>query len=110
MAKIYVQQSTSAFNYNSSLATAGSTSGSFFTAGYSAIGGMAISTASLATIRLYQSINGTNWDYWQDFALSACSGSTYSASVAGKYAMVTACGGATASSASVRVYFFMRPI
>ena len=110
MAKIFVQKSPSAFDYNSSLAIGGSTSGSFSTMGYTMIGGMAISTASMATIRLYQSIDGTNWDYYQDFALSACSGSVYSASVSGKWGMVAACGGATASAASARIYFFLRPI
>ena len=110
MAKIYIQKSASVFSYNASLAAAASTSGSFSTEGYSMIGGTAISVASLANMRIWQSIDGTNWDYWTSLALSACSGSVYSASVSGKYGMVSACGGAVADSASVRMYFFLRPI
>ena len=54
MAKVFIQKSPSAFNFDSSLAIGGSTSGSFSIMGYTMIGGMAISTASMATIRLYQ--------------------------------------------------------
>ena len=110
MSKIYVQKSPSAFSYTGALAAAGSTSGSFITDGYSTIGGLAIATASLANITIWQSYDGTNWDTSTPLALSACSGSAYSASVCGKYGRITACGGAVASAAEVRMYFFLRPI
>ena len=110
MGKIFVQSCPSAFSFDSSLAAAGSTSGSFSTMGYAMIGGMAYASASLSTIRLYQSIDGTNWDYWQDFALAANSGSVYSASISGKYGQIAACGGATASATNVRIYFYLRPV
>ncbi len=110
MSKIYTQKSASVFSYDTSLAAAASTSGSFSTEGYSMIGGMAISDASLANISIWQSINGTNWDYQIPLALSACSGSVYGASISGKYGMISVCGGAVANSASVRMYFFLRPI
>ena len=110
MAKIFIQKSPSAFSYSGTMAAAASTSGSFMTDGYSLIGGLAISSASLANITIWQSYNGTNWDTITTFALSACSGSAYSASVCGKYGRITACGGAVASAAEVRMYFFLRPI
>ena len=108
--KVYIQKSPSAFSYTSALNAAASTSGSFITDGYSVIGGLAIASASLANITIWQSYDGTNWDTQTTLALSACSGSAYSASICGKYGRITACGGAVANATIVRMYFFLRPI
>lgn len=71
----------------SPLSAAGSIGASALSRGYGWIVGILYADASAkgaSGLRVFQSSNGgTNWDFWQDWVPSACSGSIFTASLAG---------------------------
>ena len=94
--KIAVQGTELVLNTTSSLAAAGSVSGSFFSEGYARIVGMVISNASLVAgsgISIRQAIsscaaNSGSWDYITTANLTACSGSAFDVEIYGQVVQV----------------------
>lgn len=113
MSKIYVQALPEVFATSASLAASGSiSSGSFYTAGYARLIGIAIASASAKSgsgLAIYQSSDyGQNWDYATIYAPTACSGSAYSIEVVGNAAKIEY---RTDSAASIfRTSWRLRPI
>ena len=114
MATIVGQTYSTAWTSSASLGISGSaTSGSFSTASYARfVGGVISNASSIATsgLRVYQSFDsGTNWDYWSEWAVSACSGSVFSIEIIGNGMKVDYVNGATAASL-FRTFWQMRPV
>ncbi len=91
MSKLYIQGFNEVWLSSASLGAGGSqTSGSFITAGYNALVGILAANASAKSssgLRIWQSCdNGRNYDYWTDYAPSACSGSASNITIVGNAA------------------------
>lgn len=89
-------------------------SGSFASIGYARLTGIVYSDASMSAacgIRVRQSSTSVpNWDWQSTSGLSACSGSSFSVEVTGRYASVELFTGATCAASILRAYVTLRPI
>ena len=98
---------------SASLAASGSIGASALSMGYARIVGIVFisaSTTSGSAIRVYQSANnGTNFDVWQSFNITADSGSFFSASLHGNAVRVDIKNGADGAS-SFRTVWYMCPM
>ena len=113
LALITYQSPCTIWLYSGSVASSGSiTSGSFSTVGYSRLLGGIISSASAIAgsgLRISQSFDsGQTWDYNDDFAISACSGSGFSVEVHGNTMRVDL--KVDSQADVVRALWFMRPV
>lgn len=93
MSKLYIQGFNEVWLSSASLSAGGSqTSGSFITAGYNVLVGILATNASAKSasgLRIWQSCdNGKNYDYWTDYAPTACSGSAFSITIYGNVAKI----------------------
>jgi hypothetical protein len=114
MAKIYIQEMPVVWETTASVAAGGSANGSAFCSGYTAIRGGMISSGSLEAtdgLQICQSWGGStlNWDYWENFTLSASSGSVFSASLFGDAVKVRVTIGADDAD-ELRAGFWLHPI
>ena len=112
--KVYVQKFPPVWESSASMDSNGSqTSGSFWSYGYARLVGLVISSASAKAgsgLRVWQSPDGgANWDYFSDWAPSACSGSAFSIEIIGDAAMIDFRNGATAANL-FRTLWQLRPI
>ena len=98
---------------SASLAASGSIGASAFSAGYARIVGIVFisaSTTSGSAIRVYQSADGgSNWDAFQNFNITAESGSFFSASMHGNAVRVDVKNGADGAS-SFRTLWQLQPL
>jgi len=114
MSKIYIQNMEPAWSSTASMVkTASVLSASFPTRGYARLVGGLYSSASLTSLRIYQSFDsGSNWDYYSNYAPGECtaSGSAYSIEIIGDAARISACIGATTDASAFRTSWWLRPI
>ena len=88
MAKIFVQQFPTVWQTSASIAVSGSVaSGSYACEGYARLVGILTANASSVAasgLRVYQSMDsGSNWDFYSDWVITACSGSAFSIEILG---------------------------
>ena len=87
MSKTYLQHAPVVWETATTMLASASVAGSALCAGYARITGLLISSASADSgsgLRVWQSTDyGTHWDYWTDYAPSACSGSGFSIELIG---------------------------
>ena len=113
MAKLYAQELKSVYSTSASIAASGSvTSGSFACGGYARLVGTLISNASAKSgsgLRIWQGWNTSgSFDYFTDFAPSACSGSAFSIEIVGNSVQIDYI---TDSAASIfRTNWMLRPV
>ena len=113
MSKIYAQNLETVYSTTASLAASGSiSSGSFACGGYARLVGTLISNASAKTgsgLRISQGFNrSASYDYFTDFAPSACSGSAFSIEIVGNSIQIDYI---TDSAASIlRMNWMLRPV
>ena len=113
MTKIYVQEFPIIWQSSASLAASGSTSSSAHSGGYARLLGMVIASGSTKAgsgLRVLQSPDGgTNWDYYADFEVSACSASAFSLEVIGNAVKIEWRNGADDADVA-RMLWQLRPI
>lgn len=113
MSKVYVQRANTAWSNTASTASSASiNSGSFPTQGFARLVGLFYASASMVAtsgLRILQSSdNGSNFDYWTDYAPSVSSGSAFSIELVGNAAKVEV---RPSSDASVlRTIWILRPV
>jgi len=111
MAKIFVQKFPVVWQASGSLPASGSiSSGSVISNGYARLIGIFIASASVDSLRVLQSADqGANWDYWTDYAPSACSGSAFSIEIVGNAVKIEYRNGSDVAN-EYRTLWQLRPV